>query len=198
MAKLFNGVNWRKQGALMWSSMERNADGSVLKTKRRNATSTAVKKTHTDKNLVLVNIHTQKVVYLSPTQPGKKHDKKQADEAGIVYPQGATLGKDTGFQGYEPPDVITWQPKRNPKGQQLSVAAKHWNALLSSARIVAEHTLSGVKRCHIFKDTFRNTKAGFTDLVMQVACALHNLRVHFRHPIPALNLVDLALASYSE
>ena len=147
---------------------------------------------------MLVNVHSQKVVYLSPTQPGKKHDKKQADEAGIVYPQGATLGKDTGFQGYEPPDVITWQPKKKPKGQQLSVADKHWNALLSSARIVVEHTLSGVKRCHIVKDTFRNTKAGFTDLVLQVACALHNLRVHFRHPIPALNLVDLALASYSE
>ena len=156
------------------------------------------KKAHTDKNLVLVNVHSQKVVYLSPTQPGKKHDKKQADEAGIVYPQGATLGKDTGFQGYEPPAVITWQPKKKPKGQDLSVADKRLNALLSSARIVVEHTLSGVKRCHIVKDTFRNTKAGFTDLVMQVACALHNLPVHFRHPLPALNLVDLALASYSQ
>ena len=65
------------------------------------------KKAHTDKNLVIVNLHSQKVVYLSPTQPGKKHDKKQADEAAIVYPNHATLGKDTGFQGYDPPDVIT-------------------------------------------------------------------------------------------
>jgi hypothetical protein len=147
---------------------------------------------------VLVNVHSQKVVYLSPTQPGKKHDKKQADEAGIVYPLNATLGKDTGFQGYEPSGVLAWQPKKKPKGQDLSVADKRLNTLLSSTRIVVEHTLSGVKRCHIVKDTFRNTKAGFTDLVMEVACALHNLRVHFRHPIPVLNLVDLALASYSE
>jgi len=147
---------------------------------------------------VLVNVHSQKVAYLSPTQPGNKHDKKQADEAGLVYPLNTTLGKDTGFQGYEPSGVLTWQPKKKPRGQELSVADKRLNALLSSARIVVEHTLSGVKRCHIVKDTFRNTKRGFTDLVMEVACALHNLRVHFRHPLPALNLVDLALASYSQ
>lgn len=73
------------------------------------------KKAHTDKTLVLVNCHSQKVVYLSPTQPGRKHDKKLADEAAIVYPRGATLGKDTGFQGYTPPGVVAWQPKKSRK-----------------------------------------------------------------------------------
>jgi DDE superfamily endonuclease len=128
-------------------------------------------------------------VYLSPTEPGKKHDKKMADEAVIAYPPGATLGKDTGFQGYEPSRVLTWQPKKKPKGQELSVADKRLNALLSSARIVVEHTLSGVKRCHIVKDVFRNTKVGFTDVVMEVACALHNLRVDFRHLVPTLDIL---------
>ncbi len=75
------------------------------------------KKTHTDKNLVLVNRHSQKVVYLSPTQPGRKHDKKLADEAVIAYPPGATLGKDTGFQGYAPLGVLAWQPKKSPKAR---------------------------------------------------------------------------------
>jgi DDE superfamily endonuclease len=138
------------------------------------------------------------VVYLGPTQPGKKHDKKQADEAAIDYPPQATLGKDTGFQGYAPPAVVAWQPKKKPKGQELSVADKHLNALLSSVRIVVEHALSGVKRCRIVKDVFRNTKAGFADIVMEIACALHNLRVHFRHPVPTVNLLDLAAHSYSE
>lgn len=72
-------------------------------------------KAHTDKNLVLVNTHSQKVAYLSATQPGRKHDKKLADEAAIVYPSAATLGKDTGFQGYEPAGVVTWQPKKSQK-----------------------------------------------------------------------------------
>ncbi len=37
------------------------------------------KKAHTDKNIVLVNETTGKVVYLGPTGAGKTHDKK-ADE----------------------------------------------------------------------------------------------------------------------
>lgn len=70
------------------------------------------KKTHTDKNLILVNENTGKVVYLSPTVEGKKHDKKLADEAGISYPANASLTKDTGFQGYEPEGVLSEQPKK--------------------------------------------------------------------------------------
>jgi hypothetical protein len=138
------------------------------------------------------------VVYLSPTQPGKVHDKKLADEAALVYPAAATLGKDTGFQGYNPPDVLAWQPKKKPKGQALSVADKFLNSLLSASRIVVEHVLAGVKRCHSVKDVFRHTKVGFSDVVMEVACALHNLRVHCRHPLPTFNLVDLARHSYPE
>ena len=156
------------------------------------------KKTHTDKNLVVVNIHSRKVAYLSPTQAGKKHDKKQADEAVIVYPRYATLGKDTGFQGYEPPNVLSWQPKKKPQGRDLEIQDVFRNGVFSAARIVVEHTLAGVKRCHIVKTVFRNTKPGFSDAVMELACALHNLRVHFRQPLPALNLVQLALTPYSE
>lgn len=70
------------------------------------------KKTHTDKNLLLVNENTGKVVYLSPTAEGKKHDKKLADEAQISYPPNAGLTKDTGFQGYEPKEILNQQPKK--------------------------------------------------------------------------------------
>jgi Helix-turn-helix of DDE superfamily endonuclease/DDE superfamily endonuclease len=73
------------------------------------------KKTHTDKNILLVNEHTTKVVYLGPTVVGKKHDKKAADEEAIAYPTNATLDKDTGFQGYEPPGVLTQQPKKTAR-----------------------------------------------------------------------------------
>jgi len=75
------------------------------------------KKAHTDKNILLANSHTRKVVYLSPTEGGKNHDKKIADKSEIAYPRGATLGKDTGFQGYEPPGVITFQPKKSQEAR---------------------------------------------------------------------------------
>jgi len=75
------------------------------------------KKTHTDKNRVLVNAHTTKVVYLGPTVAGKTHDKKAADAAQICYPTNATLGKDTGFQGYEPAGGLPRQPQKNRQGR---------------------------------------------------------------------------------
>lgn len=75
------------------------------------------KKAHTDKNLLLVSSESKKVIYLSSTVGGQTHDKKMADENPIRYPNGATLGKDTGFQGYEPEGVITFQPKKSRKGK---------------------------------------------------------------------------------
>lgn len=75
------------------------------------------KKAHTDKNILLVNETTCKVVYLGPTAPGKTHDKKATDQAQLTYPINATLDKDTGFQGYEPGGVLTRQPKKSPKAR---------------------------------------------------------------------------------
>jgi hypothetical protein len=149
------------------------------------------KKTHTDKNLVLINAHTTKVVYLSPTVAGKTHDKKAADGAQIGYPTNATLGKDTGFQGYEPAGVLTQQPQKKPRGRELSVADTFLNSLISSARVVVENVLAGVKRCRIVKEVLRLTTEGIADLVMEIACGLHNLRVSCRHPFPTFDVLSL-------
>jgi hypothetical protein len=149
------------------------------------------KKAHTDKNLLLVNMPLGQVTYLSPTSPGKSHDKKLADQQPLSYPRATTLGKDTGFQGYEPDQVFTFQPKKKPKGQELNLADKFFNRIFVAVRIQVEHTIAGVKRCRIVKDVLRNTKEGFSDLVMEVACALHNFRVQCRHPLPTFNLLDL-------
>src|SRR5437899_9036852 len=78
------------------------------------------KKTHTEKNLLLVNEHTKKVVYLGPTVAGKTHDKKAADAAQICYPTNATLGKDARFQGYEPEGGLSCRPKKPPKARSCA------------------------------------------------------------------------------
>jgi hypothetical protein len=75
------------------------------------------KKAHTDKNILLVNEMTSKVVYLGPTEPGKIHDKKATDQVPIAYPVNATLDKDTGFQGYEPERILTMQPQKSPEAR---------------------------------------------------------------------------------
>ena len=65
------------------------------------------------------------------------------------------------------------------------------NGLFSSVRVVVEHVIAGVKRCRIVKDGLRLTKAGISDLVMEIACGLHNLRVSCRHPLPVFDVVSL-------
>ena len=75
-------------------------------------------KAHTDTNILLVHANTRKVVYLSPTVAGTTHDKKATDAAQITYPHNATLAKDTGLQGYEPPGTQTRQPPKSPKAKR--------------------------------------------------------------------------------
>jgi len=73
----------------------------------------------------------------------------------------------------------------------LSVEDKFLNHLVSSVRIVVENVIAGVKRCRIVKDVLRLTKAGISDMVMEIACGLHNLRVSCRHPLPPFNVLNL-------
>jgi hypothetical protein len=138
------------------------------------------KKTHTVKNNLIVTLGKRRVEYLGNTWAGKKHDKKICDEEGHEFPEGSTLYKDTGYQGYEPAGVHTRQPKKKPRGRELTSAEKEQNALISSVRIVVEHVICGVKRCRIVKDVFRNTRDKFADLVMEIACGLHNFRTSYR------------------
>jgi hypothetical protein len=140
--------------------------------------------------LIIINEYTEWIAYLSQTYSGKTHDKKVADLEGIHYPPGSGLKKDTGFQGYEPQGVQTMQPRKKPKGKELGLADKFFNRLVSSVRIRVEHVIASVKRCRIVKDVFRNTKKGFSDLVMSIACALHNFRISLRHPVCQIQLID--------
>lgn len=77
------------------------------------AHSSGTKQAQTDKHILVVQANTQQVVYVSPTVPGKTHDKKATDAAHVAYPTNATLDKDTGFPGYEPAATLTTQPKKS-------------------------------------------------------------------------------------
>ena len=70
-------------------------------------------KTYTYNNIVIVDEHEQTVEYLSQTYEGTYHDKAICDEEQYEFPENSTLQKDRGFQGYEPENVITYQPKKS-------------------------------------------------------------------------------------
>ena len=137
------------------------------------------KKAHRKKNL-LVTSHERRVVYLGPTSSGSVHDKKLADESGLRFPADALVLKDTGFQGYEPPGGATLQPRKKPRGRELPAYSQAINQIISRVRVTVEHAISGIKRCRVVADTFRNWRAGMVDQVMLAASGLHNLRVATR------------------
>ena len=133
------------------------------------------------KNNLVCGLEDRQVKYLGPIHEGKKHDKKLCDEEGTRFPEGAELYRDSAYQGHEAPGVTVHQPKKKPRGGELSAEDKAANRLISSVRVVIEHLIAGVKRCRVVKDVFRNTKSGFDDLAMELACGLHNYRTFWRH-----------------
>ncbi len=148
------------------------------------------KKAHTVKNHLIVHPESRRVCYLSKSVPGKKHDKKLADESNLQFPPRSTLEQDTGYQGFNPAQIIILQPKKKPKGKELSVGEKFVNRCISSGRIIVENIIAGIKRCRIVKDVLRNWKNDFDDLIMELACGLNNLRVAHRSPTEFINLID--------
>lgn len=138
------------------------------------------KKSHTVKQVIVCGNNDRKVKYLGDVHEGKKHDKKIADEEKIKFTDGTVLFQDSGLQGYHPEGVEVIQPVKKPRGGELTEEQKEGNRLISSVRVVVEHVIAGVKRLHIVKDIFRNKKENYEDVVMAVACALHNFRTDCR------------------
>jgi hypothetical protein len=48
----------------------------------------------------------------------------------------------------------------------------------------------------IVKDELRLTKEKISDVVMEIACGLHNLRVTFRQPMQTIDIANLEELAY--
>lgn len=124
------------------------------------------KKRHCLKNNVLIN-RQAKITLLISTCEGKKHDKKIADETGLVLPEGSSLAQDTGFQGYALAKVTMIQPLKKPRGKEHTPEQNESNRQISSLRIRVEHAIGGVKRYRIVKEQMHVQKDDFRDRVME-------------------------------
>jgi len=74
------------------------------------------KKAHGDKNVLVVQARSERVLYLSRTYAGSTHEKKIVDQEPIAFPGDAVLYKDSGFQGYEPAVARSYQTKKKAAG----------------------------------------------------------------------------------
>lgn len=120
---------------------------------------------------------TQYVHYLSPTEGGRQHDKKLADEYALHLPADSVLRQDLGLLGHAPAGVVVEMPHKKPPKRELTFAQQLYNQLLSPLRVVIEHAHSGIKRLRMVADTLRLRGEWRRDTLMVVACGLHNLRV---------------------
>ncbi|WP_431190459.1 transposase family protein [Bacteroides ovatus] len=74
-------------------------------------------------------------------------------------------------------DVCMPKNKKKPKGKELTLEEKQENKRISGIRIKVEHAIGGMKKCRIVKERFRCHKFGFEDMVILIACGLHNFRI---------------------
>ena len=109
--------------ALSVPSIDLKSQSSAKNTEERGKK----KRTTVKNNVITERRRRGKIKYLSETVEGKKHHKKLADEEAYQFPPGSKLWKDTGFQGYEPENVTTFQPKKKPRGGELTAAEKERN-----------------------------------------------------------------------
>ena len=70
--------------------------------------------------------------------------------------------------------------------QELTREQHVVNQALHQRRLRIEHGNSSVKRCRIVKDRSRLWKQGVRDLVMELCCALHNVRVRLNPWLPMM------------
>jgi DDE superfamily endonuclease len=117
---------------------------------------------------------------LSATYEGKANEKSLADLEGYRLPPGSCLYQDMGFQGFVLAGVRIVQPKKKPRGGELTPPEKATNRRISSIRIRIEHAIGGVKRYRIVKDKIRLLKDWIRDTVMETCCGLHNFRLQYR------------------
>lgn len=141
---------------------------------RRDAHYSGRRKRTTVKN-VLVTAG-RKVVLLTPTVPGRRHDKTEADRARIRLPAGMRLLGDSGFQGYEAGAGTVRTPRKKPRERPLHWRHRRANRKLAQIRVGVEHVISSVKRLGVVRQPLRMHRTGAADRVMMIACGVHNFR----------------------
>jgi hypothetical protein len=131
------------------------------------------KKSHRRKNVVMTDAK-RRVLVLTPSKPGRRHDKNLVDRSQLVQSIPAAVGVivDTGFQGVKHPNLFI--PQKATKKRPLTPEDRASNRYISSQRIVVEHAIGGMKRYGAMNQVLRNKIGQFDDRVAVVSAGLWN------------------------
>jgi hypothetical protein len=95
---------------------------------------------------------------------------------------------DLGYVGYSAPNLTVVLPHKKPHKSELTIEQKQQNTEHSQERVCNEHTMKGIKRMRIVKDTLRLDVYDYADKLFMNACSLHNFRV--KSPLRAYARAD--------
>lgn len=135
------------------------------------------KKKHTVKNQIIIHPHTKRILAVSQTVEGKRHDKQLCVDDGMILraPPGATCLADLGYVGLQELSsrckVIL--PIKKPYKKELPEMDKITNQTISSVRVRVEHTIGALKHFHILADRYRG-RISTADLPFRNIAALYN------------------------
>ncbi len=142
------------------------------------------KKCHTIKNQIYLNSSSPKILAVSDTVEGKKHDKQLTldDPTFYTIPPGSTMMTDLGYLGLDNDNkritkFIT--PYKKPRGKELSDFQKQNNKQISSIRVRVEHPFAWMKHFHILKHQFRGRIKQANTPFKTIAC-LYNFNLAYK------------------
>ena len=110
---------------------------------------------------------------MSCSYTSSTHDKTIFDELNIRA-NNTPLLLDLGFLGVDE-DII--RPFKKPKNKELSITKKQLNKAILSLRVIIESAFSGIKRLKMLKDKIRIKCYPKRTMIVEIAAALHNLRL---------------------
>jgi hypothetical protein len=146
--------------------------------KKQNKLYSGKKKRHMKKSVLVVNAQ-RRILVVTETKSGRRHDKRLADKVSLFehIPEEVAVWTDTGFQGVLKQHAHTLIPKKGTRKKPLTVLEREENRIISSFRVVVEHAIAGIKRFKAYADIWRNKIACLDDRIMRIACGLWNLHI---------------------
>ncbi len=128
---------------------------------------------------------TRRVLVLTASKPGRRHDKNPADRSHLAQaiPPEVGVMVNTGFQGLRHPSLFI--AHKATRKRPLNPQQKEANRYISSQRIVVEHAIGGMKRFGAMSQVLRNKVGRFDERVAQVSAGLwnHHLNVSQLNPV---------------
>lgn len=137
------------------------------------------KKKATTRKVIIASDERKRILYMSKTKSGRRHDKRIADKENMFVgiPPDVGVWTDSGFQGAQKQHANTIMPVKASKNNPLTPEQKENNRVISGIRIVSEHAIGGFKRFKSAGDIYRNKLANFDDLLTEVSIGLWNFHL---------------------